>query len=300
MRACRAPPSARSCCMSRPEAQAGGPLALVQTGDRIRLSASHGHAGAAGRRRRAGRAPRGLAARAAALHARLREDLCRPRAAGRPGRRSRLPRRQGYPAGHPGEPLMSAHATFHDLKRRQRLHHRRRLRHRRGADRRVSCAGREGRLRPALGRDGVLRRDGGKTRATARCSCSATSPTSPRSRPPSRRRPRRTGRSRCSSTTPPTTSATDTRRRRRGVLGLAIAINLKAYFFACQAVVPGMQAAGGGSIINFSLDQLHDGECGLSGLHHRQCRHQRADPRAGARIRARQASASTRWRPAGC
>lgn len=32
----------------------------------------------------------------------------------------------------------------------------------------------------------------------------------------------------------------------------SIAINLKSYFFACQAVVPGMQAAGGGSIINFS------------------------------------------------
>lgn len=31
-----------------------------------------------------------------------------------------------------------------------------------------------------------------------------------------------------------------------------MAINLKAYFFACQAVMPGMQAAGGGAIINFS------------------------------------------------
>ncbi|MCT8158904.1 SDR family NAD(P)-dependent oxidoreductase [Pseudoruegeria sp. SHC-113] len=30
------------------------------------------------------------------------------------------------------------------------------------------------------------------------------------------------------------------------------AINLKAYFFGCQAVIPGMQAAGGGAIINFS------------------------------------------------
>lgn len=30
------------------------------------------------------------------------------------------------------------------------------------------------------------------------------------------------------------------------------AINLKAYFFACQAVVDGMRSAGGGSIINFS------------------------------------------------
>jgi len=30
------------------------------------------------------------------------------------------------------------------------------------------------------------------------------------------------------------------------------AINLKAYFFACQAVLPGMKASGAGSIINFS------------------------------------------------
>lgn len=31
-----------------------------------------------------------------------------------------------------------------------------------------------------------------------------------------------------------------------------IAINLKAYFFACQAVIPQMRAQGGGSIINFT------------------------------------------------
>ena len=30
------------------------------------------------------------------------------------------------------------------------------------------------------------------------------------------------------------------------------AINLKAYFFACQAVIPGMRAAGGGAIVNFT------------------------------------------------
>ncbi|ABF62460.1 short-chain dehydrogenase/reductase SDR (plasmid) [Ruegeria sp. TM1040] len=29
-------------------------------------------------------------------------------------------------------------------------------------------------------------------------------------------------------------------------------INLKAYFFACQAVLPGMQALGGGAIVNFT------------------------------------------------
>ena len=32
----------------------------------------------------------------------------------------------------------------------------------------------------------------------------------------------------------------------------AQAINLKAYFFACQAVIPGMRAAGGGRIVNFT------------------------------------------------
>ncbi len=32
----------------------------------------------------------------------------------------------------------------------------------------------------------------------------------------------------------------------------SLAINLKSYFFACQAVLPGMIAAGGGSIVNFS------------------------------------------------
>jgi NAD(P)-dependent dehydrogenase (short-subunit alcohol dehydrogenase family) len=32
----------------------------------------------------------------------------------------------------------------------------------------------------------------------------------------------------------------------------SMAINLKSYFFAIQAVIPGMQAAGGGSIINFT------------------------------------------------
>jgi NAD(P)-dependent dehydrogenase (short-subunit alcohol dehydrogenase family) len=31
-----------------------------------------------------------------------------------------------------------------------------------------------------------------------------------------------------------------------------IAVNLKAYFFAIQAVVPGMRASGGGAIVNFS------------------------------------------------
>ena len=32
----------------------------------------------------------------------------------------------------------------------------------------------------------------------------------------------------------------------------SMAVNLRSYFFACQSVIPGMQAEGGGSIINFS------------------------------------------------
>lgn len=40
------------------------------------------------------------------------------------------------------------------------------------------------------------------------------------------------------------------------------AINLKAYFFACQAVAPGMRAAGGGSIINFTSISYMMGNAG--------------------------------------
>lgn len=40
------------------------------------------------------------------------------------------------------------------------------------------------------------------------------------------------------------------------------AINLKSYFFACQAVLPGMQAAGQGSIINFSSISYMMGNAG--------------------------------------
>ena len=42
----------------------------------------------------------------------------------------------------------------------------------------------------------------------------------------------------------------------------SIAINLKAYFFAIKAVVPGMQAAGGGSIINFTSISYMMGNAG--------------------------------------
>ena len=40
------------------------------------------------------------------------------------------------------------------------------------------------------------------------------------------------------------------------------AINLKAYFFACQAVIPGMQSAGGGAIINFTSVSYMMGNAG--------------------------------------
>ena len=42
----------------------------------------------------------------------------------------------------------------------------------------------------------------------------------------------------------------------------SIAINLKAYFFAAQAVLPGMQSRGGGSIINFSSISYMMGNAG--------------------------------------
>ena len=42
----------------------------------------------------------------------------------------------------------------------------------------------------------------------------------------------------------------------------SIAINLKAYFFAAQAVIPGMQASGGGSIVNFTSISYMMGNAG--------------------------------------
>ncbi|MEO0668834.1 MAG: SDR family oxidoreductase [Pseudomonadota bacterium] len=41
-----------------------------------------------------------------------------------------------------------------------------------------------------------------------------------------------------------------------------VAINQKAYFFACQSVIPGMKDAGGGSIINFSSVSYMMGNAG--------------------------------------
>ena len=42
-----------------------------------------------------------------------------------------------------------------------------------------------------------------------------------------------------------------------------IAVNLRAYFFAAQAVIPGMQAAGGGRIVNFSSVSYMMGNAGF-------------------------------------
>lgn len=44
----------------------------------------------------------------------------------------------------------------------------------------------------------------------------------------------------------------------------SIGVNLKAYFFAVQAVVPGMQAEGGGSIVNFSSTSYMMGNAGYA------------------------------------
>lgn len=41
-----------------------------------------------------------------------------------------------------------------------------------------------------------------------------------------------------------------------------IAVNLKAYFFAAQAVIPGMKAAGGGAIVNFTSISYMIGNAG--------------------------------------
>ena len=43
------------------------------------------------------------------------------------------------------------------------------------------------------------------------------------------------------------------------------AINLKAYFFACQAVIPGMRATGGGAIVNFTSISYMMGNAGYAG-----------------------------------
>ena len=67
-----------------------------------------------------------------------------------------------------------------------------------------------------------------------------------------------------------------------------IATNLRHLFFAAQAVVPAMRAAGGGAIVNFGSISWHLGLRGPGGLPDRQGRHRRPDPQPRARARARQ------------
>ncbi|MEO0829375.1 MAG: SDR family oxidoreductase [Pseudomonadota bacterium] len=43
----------------------------------------------------------------------------------------------------------------------------------------------------------------------------------------------------------------------------SMSINFKAYFFACQAVIPGMKASGGGAIVNFSSISYMMGLAGM-------------------------------------
>jgi NAD(P)-dependent dehydrogenase (short-subunit alcohol dehydrogenase family) len=44
----------------------------------------------------------------------------------------------------------------------------------------------------------------------------------------------------------------------------AMAVNLRSYFFAAQAVIPGMRAAGGGAIVNFSSISYMMGQAGYA------------------------------------
>ena len=74
-----------------PEAAAGGPLALVRNGDLDRRSTCRAQAAPARQRRGTRAAPRRLAGARAAARERLLEALHRSRAAGRRGRRPRLP-----------------------------------------------------------------------------------------------------------------------------------------------------------------------------------------------------------------
>ncbi len=92
-----------------PEATAGGPLALVKSGDLITLDVParslHLHV----ERRRTGDPPRRLGGAGAARLARLSTDVYRPCAAGRPRRRFRLPGRAQRVAGAARQSLRGLH-----------------------------------------------------------------------------------------------------------------------------------------------------------------------------------------------
>ena len=67
--------------------------------------------------------------------------------------------------------------------------------------------------------------------------------------------------------------------------------NLRHQFFCAQAVAPMMKEAGGGVDHQHRLGQLDEAAGRHAGLHHRQGRRARPDPRPGARPRPRPASA---------
>ena len=70
-------------------------------------------------------------------------------------------------------------------------------------------------------------------------------------------------------------------------------MNLRHYFFAAQAVAPGMKRAGGGAIINLGSVSWHLALPDLRALRDGEGRHRRPDARAGARSRRSRTSAST-------
>jgi len=79
----------------------------------------------------------------------------------------------------------------------------------------------------------------------------------------------------------------------------AVGVNMKHAFFAAQAVLPGMIAAGKGSIINFGSISWMIRHRQPRRLHRLQGRHAWASPGRSLATSASMACASTRWCPAG-
>ena len=78
-----------------------------------------------------------------------------------------------------------------------------------------------------------------------------------------------------------------------------IDINLKAVFFLSQAFArPAIAARAGGAIVNIASLLVVPGRHPRAGLHRRQARHRRPDPRARQRVGGARASTSTPSRPA--
>ena len=77
----------------------------------------------------------------------------------------------------------------------------------------------------------------------------------------------------------------------------SLSINIRQQFFMAQAVAPGMQAAGGGAIVNLSSTALLIGMPDLVPVHERQGRGDRHDAGRSARRSASTTSGSTRSLP---